>query len=95
MTLLTSEMISLTAPGCTLMRLSSSSEARTAAASAHRADELDGAAAADDEVAEAAAEGEVADEVLPDPHPASSARPHTARASFHRAVPAAIPGFMS
>ena len=74
-------VIWLTAPGCTLTRLSWSSEARRAVASAHKA-ELDGEAAEDDEVAGAAAEGELPDVAPPDPHPASSARPHAARASF-------------
>jgi hypothetical protein len=91
-------VISFTAPGCTLTCLSWSSEARRAAASAHRA-ELDGEAAADgeagagDEVAGAAAEGELPGEALPDPHPASSARPHAARASLLRTV--LVTGFMS
>ena len=81
LTLLRSEVISVPAPGCTLTRLSWSSEARTAATSAHKA-ELDGEAAEDDEVAGAAAEGELPDVTPPDPHPASSARPHAARASL-------------
>ncbi|HTQ94059.1 MAG TPA: hypothetical protein VMK84_31650 [Streptosporangiaceae bacterium] len=87
-------MIWLTAPGCTLTRLSWSSEERRAAASAHRP-EPDGEAAADDEVAEAAAEGEVLDEVLPDPHPASSASPHAASAILRLAVPVTIRSFIS
>ena len=94
LTLLTSEVISLTAPGWTLTCLSWSSAVRTAAASAHRV-ELAGEAAADDEVAGAAAEGELPDVALPDEHPASSARPHAARTSLRRAGPATIPGFMS
>jgi hypothetical protein len=77
-----------------LTRLSWSSEERRAAASAHKA-ESDGEAVADEEVAEAAAEGELLDEVLPDPQPASSASPHAAKARLRPAVPVTIGSFMS
>jgi hypothetical protein len=87
-------VIWLTAPDCTLTCLSWSSEDRRAAASAHKA-ESDGEGAADDEVAEAAAEGELLDEVLPDAQPASSASPHTAKASLRPAVPVTMGSFMS
>ena len=87
-------MIWLTAPACTLTCLSWSSEERRAAASAHKA-EPDGEAAADDEVAEAAPEGELLDEVLPDPQPARSASPHAAKASLRLPVPVTIGSFMS
>ena len=100
LTSLMSAVIWLTAPACTLTCLSWFTEARRAAALAHRA-EFDGGAAveaeagADDEVAEAAAEGELAGEVVPDAHPASSARPHAARASLRLAVLVRIPVFIS
>ena len=89
-------MIWLTAPACTLTCLSWSSEERRAAASAHKA-EPDGEAAADEdeEVAEAAAEGELLDEVLSDPQPARSASPHAAKASLRPAVTVMIGSFIS
>jgi len=94
LTLLRLAVIWLTAPDCTLTLLSWSSEERRAEASVHR-DEPDGAAAADDEVAEAGAEGELLDEVLPDPQPASSASPHTAKASLRPAVLVTMGSLMS
>jgi hypothetical protein len=57
--------------------------------------EADDAVAGDDDVAGAAAEGELAGEVLPDVHPASSASPHAARASLSWVVLVTVPGFMS
>jgi len=98
-------VIWLTAPACTLTCLSWFTEARRAAALAHRAGFDGGATAgaeagADEEVTEAAAGGELPDVALPDAHPASSARPHAARphaarASLRRAVLVTIPGFIS
>jgi hypothetical protein len=97
LTLLRLAVIWLTAPGCTLTCLSWSSEERRAAASAHKAEPEGEAAAAeeDEEVAEAAAEGELLDEVLPDAQPASSASPHAPRASLRLAVPVTIRSFIS
>ena len=94
LTSLMSAVIWLTAPACTLTCLSWFTEARRASALAHRA-KPDGGADEDGEVAEAAAEGELAGEVVPDAHPGSSASPHTARASLRHAVPVTIPGFIS
>lgn len=71
-----------------------SSEARKAAASAHRTEFDAEAAGVDDEVA---VEDVTPEEVpLPDPHPtASSARPHTTMTSFHWAAVIIMPGFIS
>ena len=89
-------MISLAAPRATLTFLSLPSEARRAAALAHRA-ESDGEVVADGEAAadgEVAAEGVLPDEEPLDPHPASNARPHAVMTSFHRPVLVAVPGLM-
>ncbi len=97
LTSLRSAVISFTMPVPTLTCLSLSSEARKAAASAHRTEfdgEAAGEAVVDDEVA---VEDVLPEEVtLPDPHPAaSSARPHTTMTSFHRAALVTMPGFIS
>ena len=90
-------MICATVPAPTWTCLSLSSEARTAAASAHRTEsdgEAAGEAVVDDE---AAPEGVLPDEAVPDPHPAiSSARPHAIMTSRHRAAAVApVRCFMS
>jgi hypothetical protein len=84
---------SFTMPVPTLTWLSLSSEARKAAASAHRT-EFDGEAAGDAVVDD---EDALAEELpLPDPHPAaSSARPHTSIMSFRRAGLVTVPGSIS
>lgn len=92
LTSLRSAVISLTAPGPTLTCLRLSSEARKAATSAHKS-EFDGEAAA--EAVVGTGEDVLPEEVpLPDPHPAISARAHTATTIFHRAAPETMPGFI-
>lgn len=95
LTSLRSAVISLTMPVPTLTCLRLSSEARKAAASAHRT-EFDGEAAEEAVVDDEDAVEDVLPEVpLPDPHPAvSSARPHTTMTIFHRAALVTMPGFI-
>ncbi len=97
LTSLRSAVISFTMSVPTLTCLSLFSEARKAAASAHRT-EFDGEAAGEAVVdEEVAVEDVLPEEVpLPDPHPAaSSARPHTTTTSFHRAALVTMLGFIS
>jgi hypothetical protein len=97
LTPLRSAVISLTMPVPTLTCLSVSSEARKAAASAHRT-EFDGEAAEEAVVDDEGAVDDVlpGEVPLPDPHPAvSSARPHTIMTIFRRAALVTMPGFMS
>jgi len=61
--------------------------------SAHRT-ELDGEAAAGEED-DGAAEDAPPGEVLPEAHPASSARPHAVTTSFHRVPWVTVPEFMA
>jgi hypothetical protein len=96
LTSLRSAVIAFTMPVPTLTCLSLSSEARKAAASAHRT-EFDGEVAGEAVVADEVAVEEVLPEEvpLPDPHPtASSARPHTTMTSFHRAALVTVLGFI-
>ena len=96
LTSLRSAVIVLAMPAPTLTCLRLSSEARKAAASAHRT-EFDGEAAAEAVVDEGAVEGVLPEEgPLLDPHPAvNSVRPHTTMTIFQPAALATMPGFIS
>jgi hypothetical protein len=95
LTALRSAVIWLTAPVPTLTCLRLSSEARKAAALAHKTESEDGAvaeAAGDDALTLAGALAEVLEL---DPHPAvNSARPHVIAASFHRMTRLRMSGFI-